>query len=159
MDFVKILPSHYLSDMYELTPIEQLDIVLKFMADGVKVARRATCDELYPEFANTSNHKPTKRDFLKILERLAKDGNIDKDIVEDRQFHNSDTIYYTINFDGELFIERGGYDQKEKDDFEKRFFLKVLNISLGVGAALGGIYYFGKIFLWLYQHSIYCGCH
>ncbi|HTC00065.1 MAG TPA: hypothetical protein VK705_05235 [Ferruginibacter sp.] len=145
--------------MYELTPIEQLDIVLEFMANGERVGRRATCEELYPVFANTSQHKPTMRDFLKILERLVKDGNIDKDIVEDKQFHGVDTIYYTINFDGELFIERGGYNQKERDDYEKRFFLKVLNISLGIGSALAGIYYFGKIAFWLYQHSIYCGCH
>lgn len=102
----------------QLNPIRSLDSVLEFMA-GPWARGRSTDGELYSLFAQKSQIEMEPGYFLKVLERLVKDQYVHKEMLDPfREIGKTSLLknYYAINFDGELFYQRGGYAVEEKND-------------------------------------------
>jgi hypothetical protein len=95
----------------QLTPIQSLDAVLKFMA-GPWAKGKNTDGDLHPIFVKKSQLEMEPGYFLKVLERLVRDKYIDKELQDPfNKVGNTPLLwsYYYINFDGELFHQMGGY--------------------------------------------------
>ena len=100
----------------QLSPIQSLDVVLKFMA-GQWARGKSTDGDLYAMFTKKSQIEMTPGRFLKVLERLVQDKYVHKELDDPfKEVGNTSLLvnYYSINFDGELFCQIGGYAEQEK---------------------------------------------
>lgn len=101
--------------MNELSAIEQLDIVLKFLSD----------DRGYADLSYILNRLEKDKNFLvkfdgdntiRILDKLHKDGYVDREDIptsRDNIFTNQPEMLrrYWISFEGKVFVETGGYKE------------------------------------------------
>lgn len=95
----------------QVTPIQWLDAVLQFMA-GQWARGKNTDGDLYAMFVEKSHLEIEPGYFLKVLERLVMDKYINKELQDPfKEVGNTPLLksYYSINFDGELFHQMGGY--------------------------------------------------
>jgi hypothetical protein len=95
----------------QLTPLQSLDAVLTFLA-GPWARGKSTDGDLYAMFVKKSQHEMEPGYFLKVLERLVQDKYIHKELQDPFKGVGNTPLrrnYYSINFDGELFHEMGGY--------------------------------------------------
>jgi hypothetical protein len=95
----------------QLTPIQSLDAILEFMASHW-ARGKSTDGELYTMFMKRNQIEMEPGYFLKVLERIVKDRYINKELQDPfKEIGNTALLrnYYSINFDGELFNQLGGY--------------------------------------------------
>jgi hypothetical protein len=64
--------------------------------------------------------------------------------------------FYKLTFGGEVFLQKGGYDQELKDNKIKRNRDIVYTLSVAIGTALAGLYGLFEILKLLLSHIFHC---
>jgi len=140
-----------------MSPIEKLDEVLTIMSSEKGLTSDA---DIVKRINKISKHEYDGNEMQKILSRLGKDKYIE---FEDREesikwlpVTDSLTIrYYFITFDGELFIQMGGYAQQlitnaneinrqkniELAAIANRKTITILTWIIAIGTFMAGLYY------------------
>jgi hypothetical protein len=136
----------------ELTPIEQLDLVLKWFAMNpdeyldIKTESRQNLIEpiigtgMLKHFPFLKAEKFLIQNLPMLLEKLYKDRYLDS--YKDRITEYGAVIpFYSANFDGRVFYQLGGYKkQKQIADANLRR-TRIQNIILVLGAGIAALYY------------------
>lgn len=107
--------------MEESTPIEKLDAVLNFLNTDHEYQHKVIGVQ---QGLSIKSDVPT---IHKVLDKLVKDGYaeminmpIDPPINLGNGFFKSSEFLYTITFEGQVFIQKGGYHQQEADSILHR---------------------------------------
>lgn len=113
--------------MTEPTPIEKLDAVLNFLNSDHEYQHKVigVHQGLTSKFDEATVHK--------ALDKLVTDGyaimreiKIDPPIATGGGFYKASEWTYIISFEGQLFIQKGGYHQQEADNILHRVNLETL---------------------------------
>ena len=154
--------------MSELSPIQQLDIILKFLSSDRGYAELSYILQRLEKDKNFAV-KFDGDDTIRILDKLYKDGYVDREDIptgrNDIRTHQPELIRrYWISFEGKVFVETGGYEQKIKRDaimidsaekFAKASRKNEHRLVIGTWAvAIGAI----ALVLWEMYKTFYLGC-
>jgi hypothetical protein len=150
--------------MKELSSIGKLDMVLKFLAVDPKALAYISDANIFSELKKVNDGLKNQNDFgselIRILKKLIKDGYVDRIDIESNHYpidvKNPHTIaHYLITFEGKVFYDFGGYNEKIKEDKagDKRIsdleksqakMAKAqfrINLTIAVAAIIATIYY------------------
>lgn len=141
--------------MKDLSPTQKLDVVLNFMNNKEYVNVNMQSFQLYDIFKKETSYKTEGRHFRKILDRLSDDGFVDRLVLVNPFVVEHPIISYEISFDGELFIEKGGYAEQLEEDNMYKFFRAAFNVGVFFGGVAAGVYYGGYVYLWLTKHCYF----
>ncbi|SNR60849.1 hypothetical protein SAMN06265371_106222 [Lutibacter agarilyticus] len=95
------------------TATEKLDSVLNYLNDNRKLAYH--CSFKIPiEYSKPKSIIISNQDVLNVLDKLERDNMVRIEIQGDG--NGNPTKHYTINMDGEVLLQDGGYTQKIKND-------------------------------------------
>lgn len=142
--------------MSEISPIKQIDLVLTFLNDNF--SNKPNINTIRQKFSDLDSYE-----IDQILNKLLKDGYVIYD-NDGRQidFINSEYIKVLITFEGKLFHQQGGYNQKLiNDSYESNRLERiekvqlVLTIILAVSAFVAAVYYLVDLY-WRYGWFRFC---
>ena len=94
--------------MSQLTPIDKLDSVLKFICTSDFWVTGNPEKYIYGKYNQRHNGIIAEPEFMKILDKLVKDGYLDKSIGHEKAYE------YTLTFDGMVFNQAGGYKRESE---------------------------------------------
>jgi hypothetical protein len=155
-----------------MTPIEQLDYVLKFMvmspaARGHMTDGQIECT-INPREGGKISEVIAQDDLLPILGKLVLDGYLHREIpvpLSTNPIVNAlnGIARYSVTWEGKCFLEQGGYEAQRKENIrieeerENRYRAEEvrgkqmtnLTIILAAGTTVAALYYLAKGVLWL----------
>ena len=154
-----------------LSPIDQLDYVLNFLATSDLAKEPLTTIKILVEFRDKHDLEFQAGDLNRILDKLVDERYIHKKTVDDIPYYLKDSQppsfsdMYSITFDGKLFNQIGGYKEKyRKDNLEAAnirsdLALRKRNdrlLAIGtVGVAIGAL----ALVAWEIYKYFVLGCH
>jgi hypothetical protein len=110
----------------KLPPFDKLDAVLLLLNSDTIIADNGVESEMVPltfkEIQKRLNFKINDRDITLLLDKLVKEGYLEKNTVEgngsltDGRIVAGKITRYWLNFDGQYFLLNGGYVQKNAND-------------------------------------------
>ncbi|MCC4211391.1 hypothetical protein [Leeuwenhoekiella parthenopeia] len=132
----------------KILPTEKCDAVLSHLNDRKDVSSCFYWYRLPLTYRFSSKEITiTQRELLHILEKLHRDGYL-RMTLQGADGVQGDVKHYAINFDGEVFLQSGGYTQaylKEKLLLKKaeslvrrQFIYDTILVIAAVAAAIGG---------------------
>lgn len=106
--------------MTRISPIQQLDLVLQFIAND-EFSQGISRTDILSKINAGNEIKIGKSDLTKVLDKLVKDNYISREHRKHREdifgFHdNKDPIFYSIQWEGYVFISEGGYQGKRTEN-------------------------------------------
>jgi hypothetical protein len=156
-----------------MTPIEQLDYILKFMANDPSARGNVTDGQIEKEINPRRGDGYisiiiSPGDIVKVLNKLVLDGYVHREIPEAGQFMSGAPIpsnkisRYSVTWEGKFFLGQGGYagELKEKTkkelEVERRHLadeiratqMTNLTYVLAAGTTVAALYYLAKGLLW-----------
>ncbi|CAN5508229.1 hypothetical protein BH09BAC6_BH09BAC6_26070 [soil metagenome] len=160
------------TEEHKENPLFQLDVVLAFLYQRIGLifpseqVTKAVSDEI----------KVNESDVILILQKLKKDKYIDEYTINkpnDNRVIPATVIGYSINFNGKLFLKRGGYNLQainndaennrlknlENDQRASRNQMNFLTAVIAAGTLVAAIYYgieiYKELHLFAHHHGTY----
>lgn len=116
-----------------MSPIEKLDSVLNFIATSDFSTIANPVKNIHHEFERRKKVPIQYSEFIKILNRLSKDGYLEKSIG------SNGANEYELTFDGQVFQQEGGYTKFFNDAKSENRIKKMKDWLLILGTWLTGI--------------------
>lgn len=128
-------------------PTEKLDAVLGYLNDQKDESSCFYGYGLPLSYKSSKKIVLSQRELLHVLDKLHKDGYL-KMTLQGADGVQVDVKHYAINFDGEVFLQSGGYTQaylkeklllkKEESSIRRQFIYDTILMIAAVLAAVGG---------------------
>lgn len=119
--------------MNELSPIDKLDSALNFICKSDFWITGNPEKYIYDNY-NNKHPGIVEPEFMKILDKLVKDGYLDKSIGQANAYE------YTLTFEGMVFNKERGYSRKYKKEATQRFLLSAEKVLIVFGVVAAGAY-------------------
>jgi hypothetical protein len=131
--------------MNSLSPIQKLDVVLKFLSNDRGYADISYIIKGLTKKEELKNEFPGD-DTIRVLDKLIKDGFVqyeDRPTSRTALFTNDPELIrvYWISFDGKVFNEEDGYKRKQKNDRIELLYKNATTFALIFGGVAAGVYY------------------
>lgn len=123
-----------------LTPFERLDKVLNIIYERGPLSLN---EITHRELRLLKKITATQIDIERVIDRL-----IDDKYIKIEPVH-ANYPNYKITFEGELLLQRKGYQEKEKREKEQTRLQSMQTFAIWVGSAIAGIYYFVELVRWV----------
>lgn len=139
-----------------IKPTEKLDAVLTWFFDNKDEKDCFYGYGLHRTYSKPKQMTLTRREVTNILTKLHRDGYLNMKMQGTESVSaNVDVAHYSINFNGEVLLQKGGYTQKIENENTVIRYTKIKENLLVAFSIVAGVSTFGLLILGILEY--YCG--